>query len=200
MTLTPRFEHALVYTVQAHNGQLRKGTQIPYLSHLLSVASIALEYGADEDEAIGALLHDAGEDSGGDERILDIRNVFGDAVSDIVQGCTDAVVLPKPPWQERKEKYIAGVLHEPVSVRFVSAADKLHNVRSIIRDYRALGDGLWPRFKGGKDGSLWYYRALVDAYRQGTNYDDPSRVASHTELIDELDRAVMELDVMVGKG
>lgn len=200
MTLTPRFEHALVYTAQAHSGQLRKGTQIPYLSHLLSVASIALEYGANEDEAIGALLHDAGEDSGGDERILDIRNVFGDAVADIVQGCTDAVVLPKPPWQERKEKYIAGVPHEPVSVRFVSAADKLHNVRSIIRDYRSLGDGLWPRFKGGKDGSLWYYRALVDAYRQGTNYDDPSRAASHAELIEELDRAVTELEVMVGKG
>ena len=200
MTLTPRFEHALMYTAQAHNGQLRKGTQIPYLSRLLSVVSIALEYGANEDEAIGALLHDAGEDSGGDERILDIRNVFGDAVADIVQGCTDAVVLPKPPWQARKEKYIAGVPHEPVSVRFVSAADKLHNVRSIIRDYRALGDGLWPRFKGGKDGSLWYYHALVDAYRQGTNYDDPSRAASHTELIDELDRAVMELEVMAGKG
>jgi (p)ppGpp synthase/HD superfamily hydrolase len=200
MTLTPRFEHALVYTAQAHNGQLRKGTQIPYLSHLLSVASIALEYGANEDEAIGALLHDAGEDAGGDERILDIRNVFGDAVADIVQGCTDAVVLPKPPWQERKEKYIAGVPHEPVSVRFVSAADKLHNVRSIIRDYRALGDGLWPRFKGGKDGSLWYYRALVNAYRQGKNYDDPVRVITHTELIDELDRAVSELEAMVSEG
>jgi (p)ppGpp synthase/HD superfamily hydrolase len=200
MTLTPRFEHALVYTAQAHNGQLRKGTQIPYLSHLLSVASIALEYGANEDEAIGALLHDAGEDSGGVERILDIRNVFGNAVADIVQGCTDAVVLPKPPWQERKEKYIAGVPHEPVSVRFVSAADKLHNVRSIIRDYRALGDGLWPRFKGGKDGSLWYYRALVDAYRQGTNYDDPLRAASYTELIDEFDCAVSELEAMVSEG
>lgn len=173
MTLTPRFEHALVYTAQAHSGQFRKGTQIPYLSHLLSVASIVLEYGANEDEAIGALLHDAGEDSGGDERILDIRKVFGDAVADIVQGCTDAVVLPKPPWLERKEKYIAGVPHEPVSVRFVSAADKLHNVRSIIRDYRSLGDGLWPRFKGGKDGSLRFYRALIDAYRQGTNYIIP---------------------------
>ncbi|MFN6134892.1 MAG: HD domain-containing protein, partial [Bacteroidota bacterium] len=150
--LSDRFQKALVYASQVHNGQLRKGTQIPYLSHLLSVASIAMEYGANEDEAIGALLHDAGEDAGGDERILDIRNVFGDAVADIVQGCTDAVVIPKPPWQERKERYIAGVPHEPVSVRFVSAADKLHNVRSIIRDYRALSDGLWLRFKGGKHG------------------------------------------------
>ena len=200
MTLTPRFEHALVYTAQAHNGQLRKETKIPYLSHLLTVASIALEYGASQDEAIGALLHDAGEDAGGDERIQEIRDTFGDAVADIVQGCTDTVTLPKPPWQERKEKYIASVPHEPVSVRFVSAADKLHNVRSIIRDYRALGDALWSRFKGGKAGSLWYYRALVDAYRQGTNYDDPIRASAHAELIDELDRAVTELEAMVSEG
>ncbi|MFN4909176.1 MAG: HD domain-containing protein [Bacteroidota bacterium] len=198
--LSDRFQKALVYASQVHNGQLRKGTQIPYLSHLLSVASIAMEYGANEDEAIGALLHDAGEDAGGDERILDIRNVFGDAVADIVQGCTDAVVIPKPPWQERKERYIAGVPHEPVSVRFVSAADKLHNVRSIIRDYRALSDGLWLRFKGGKHGSLWYYRALVGAYRQGTNFEDPVRSVMHSELIEELDRAMTELEMMAREG
>lgn len=199
MTLTPRFEQALHYTLLVHAGQRRKGTMIPYTAHLLAVVSIALEYGADEDEAIGALLHDAGEDAGGDDRIRDIRHRFGDAVADIVQGCTDAVVLPKPPWKERKEAYIAGVSMEPVSVRLVSAADKLHNVRSILRDYRALGDDLWSRFKGGKEGSLWYYRSLVNAYRQGANYLDPFRAAAHTELIDELDRGVAELEQLVSK-
>lgn len=104
MILSARFDQALLYATLVHAGQTRKGTDIPYLSHLLGVVSIALEHGANEDEAIGALLHDAGEDAGGEGRIEDIRHRFGDAVADIVQGCTDAVTIPKPPWQNRKEE------------------------------------------------------------------------------------------------
>jgi (p)ppGpp synthase/HD superfamily hydrolase len=190
MILTSRFDQAIHYTTLIHAGQTRKGTSIPYLSHLLGVTSIVLEHGQSEDEAIGALLHDAGEDAGGDGRIADIRCRFGDAVADIVQGCTDAVVIPKPPWRQRKEDYIAHVRHAPASVRLVSAADKLHNARSILRDYRQLGENLWSRFNGGKEGTLWYYRALTDAFR----------AAGSNELIDELDRTVRELERLTKPG
>jgi (p)ppGpp synthase/HD superfamily hydrolase len=153
--LTFKFDDALHYATLIHAGQTRKGTEIPYLSHLLGVASIALEHGATEDEAIGALLHDAGEDAGGLGRIADIRPRFGDAVAQIVEGCTDAVVIPKPPWRARKEAYIDHVRHASPSVRLVSAADKLHNARAVLSDYRQLGEVLWLRFTGGRDGTLW---------------------------------------------
>lgn len=184
MNLSSKFDHALHYAVLIHAHQKRKDTEIPYLAHLLGVASIALEHGADEDEAIGALLHDAGEDAGGDGRIEDIRQRFGNAVADIVQGCTDAVTIPKPPWQKRKEDYIAHVPVASVSTRLVSASDKLHNSRAILRDYRRMGDGLWSRFTGGKEGTLWYYRALVTAFRK----------AGTSELVEELDRVVSEIE------
>ena len=134
MNLSPRFDQALHYAVLIHAGQLRKGTEIPYLSHLLGVASIALEYGANEDQAIGALLHDAGEDAGGRGRIEDIRQRFGDEVADIVDGCTDADVVPKPEWRKRKADYIAHIATASAAVRLVSASDKLHNARAILRD------------------------------------------------------------------
>ena len=184
MNLSPKFDHALQFATLVHAGQIRKGANIPYISHLLGVASIALEHGATEDEAIGALLHDAGEDAGGDGRIADIRLRFGDAVADIVQGCTDAVTIPKPPWQKRKEDYIAHVPTATASVRLVPASDKLHNARAILRDFRLFGDEVWTRFKGGKDGTLWYYRSLITAFRQ----------AGNSELIDELNRVVSELE------
>ena len=186
MNLSPKFDQALQYAVLIHAFQKRKDTEIPYLAHLLGVASIALEHGADEDEAIGALLHDAGEDAGGVGRIQDIRLRFGDAVADIVHGCTDAVIIPKPPWRKRKEDYIAHVPKASASVRLVSASDKLHNARAILRDLRRLGDALWSRFTGGKEGSLWYYRSLVSAFRQ----------AGSSELIEELDRVVSEIELL----
>jgi GTP pyrophosphokinase len=189
MNLTPRFDQALQYAVLVHAHQIRKGSGVPYISHLLGVTSIALEYGANEDEAIGALLHDAGEDAGGEGRILDIRHRFGDAVADIVRGCTDAVVIPKPPWRKRKEDYIAHVPAASTSTRLVSASDKLHNARAILRDLRRFGEEVWSLFKGGKDGTLWYYRSLVTAFRQAGNSD----------LIEELDRAVTEIERLAGK-
>ncbi len=184
MLLSNRFESALQYATIIHAGQTRKGTDIPYLSHLLGVTSIALEHGANEDVAIGALLHDAGEDAGGQERIDDIRQRYGDAVADIVMGCTDTLKTPKPEWQRRKEDYIAHLPSASASVRLVSASDKLHNARAILRDYRKLRELLWERFTGKRKGTLWYYRALVTAFQQ----------AGSNELIEELDRTVSELE------
>jgi (p)ppGpp synthase/HD superfamily hydrolase len=163
-TLSPRFEQALAYAAQIHAGQLRRGTKIPYLSHLLAVTGIALEHGATEDEAIAALLHDAVEDAGGEARLADLEVRFGHRVARIVAGCTDTDQTPKPPWAERKTAHLAHLRRAPLPVKLVSACDKLHNSRSILSDCRILGDALWGRFHGGKEGTLWYYRAVVSAF------------------------------------
>ena len=124
--LSSRFDVAFVYASQLHKDQMRKGSQIPYISHVLAVASIALEHGADENEAIAALLHDAVEDAGGAPVREEIRKRFGEEVATIVDGCTDTDESPKPPWRTRKEAYIAHLRDAPDSVALVSAADKLH--------------------------------------------------------------------------
>jgi GTP pyrophosphokinase len=187
MHLSPRFSEALVYACQLHGQQARKGSGIPYVSHLLSVAALALEHGASEDEAIAALLHDAIEDQGGPLVRDEIERRFGSRVAAIVSACTDAATIPKPPWRGRKEQYLAHLATADQAVRLVSAADKLHNVRSLLVDYRLHGDQLWERFSGGKDGTLWYYRAVVNALAGGP----PSA------LVDELDRAVRDLERLV---
>ena len=167
MTLqtTPRFASAMVYAHQVHHQQRRKGTGIPYVAHVLGVAAIAMEYGADEDEAIGALLHDAAEDGGGEATLAEIRARFGDVVADIVVGCSDSLVEDpedKLPWRERKENYLAHLENASAAVCLVSAADKLHNVRSILRDYRDHGEDIWDRFQGRRDGTLWYYETVAE--------------------------------------
>jgi len=182
--LGARFEEALQWATQLHSDQKRKGTETPYVSHLLSVASLVLEDGGDEDEAIAALLHDAVEDQGGLETREEILRRFGERVTMIVDGCTDSTVIPKPPWRERKESYIASVRRASPEVLRVSTADKLHNARSILMDYRRRGDAVWERFKGGKSGTLWYYRTLVEAFEQ----------AGGSPMAKELDRVVSEIE------
>lgn len=155
----------MTYAHEVHQGQRRKGTGIPYIAHILGVTAIAMEYGANEDEAIAALLHDAAEDGGGEETLAYIRAQFGDAVADIVLGCSDSLVEDpedKLPWLERKENYLAHLENASASVCLVSAADKLHNVRSIIRDYHEHGEDIWNRFQGKRDGTLWYYETVAD--------------------------------------
>ena len=180
--LTERFDAALAFAARRHADQRRKGTDIPYVSHLLGVASIVLENGGNEDEAIAALLHDSVEDQ--KASLAEIRQRFGDGVAAIVAGCSDTDVSPKPPWRERKEAYIAHLASATPSVLLVSAADKLHNARAILADYRDLGDDLWGRFNAGKVETLWYYRALVKALR----------AAPATRMVDELDRTVAEIE------
>lgn len=187
--LSNRFTEALVYATELHANQKRKGGKVPYISHLLTVASVVLEYGGNEDEAIAALLHDAVEDQGGPATREIIRQKFGENVTAIVDGCTDSDITPKPPWQARKEEYINHIPTASASVRLVSAADKLHNAWSILKDYRIYGETVWQKFHGGKAGTLWYYRSLVTAFRQ---------VESHP-LVDELDRVVTKLEKLVAK-
>lgn len=189
MAYTQKFEEALGYAAHVHRDQNRKGTNIPYVTHLLAVAAIVGENGGTESEVIAALLHDAPEDRGGEARLEDIRKRFGDEVAEIVAGNTDTFENPKPPWRERKEAYVAHIAHAPRSVRLVSAADKLHNARSVLADLRSVGDALWQRFNGGKEGTLWYYRALVEAFE----------AAGSNPVVEELDRVVNELERLAGK-
>lgn len=181
---TERFEKALVYAARLHARQVRKGTSIPYVAHLLAVVALVLEDGGSEDEAIAALLHDAIEDQGGEATRQEIRRRFGDKVVEIVNGCTDAEVIPKPPWRQRKQQYLEHLRGASAEVRRVSAADKLHNARAVLSDFRRQGDSLWGRFNGGREGSLWYYRQLVQIFR----------AAGPSLLVEELDRVVSELE------
>ncbi len=183
------FGAALAYANELHAGQKRKGTSIPYIAHLLGVASLAFEYGADEDQAIAALLHDAVEDQGGAKTLQQIDSRFGSTVAAIVDGCSDTAVDPKPPWRHRKEAYLKRLIRESPAVRLVSACDKLHNVRAIIHDYRAHGDRLWRRFNGGKDGTLWYYSALVKVYRASERTPVVSDLAREVATLRRLVRA-----------
>jgi (p)ppGpp synthase/HD superfamily hydrolase len=189
--LTVDFDRALDLAVDHHRRQLRKGTDIPYVSHLLAVASLVLEMGGGEDEAIGALLHDAVEDGGGPEMLARIRADFGDDVARIVAANTDTDVEPKPPWRARKEAYIASIARKRPDELRVSLADKLHNARAILLDFRTHGDALWSRFKAGEGASVrWYYRALHAAFADRADDLGPRA----RPALDELGRTIDELD------
>ena len=164
--LSSGFEEALILATRLHTNQVRKGTRIPYVAHLLAVTALVLEDGGDEDQTIAALLHDAVEDQGGIETLDEIRKLFGEQVARIVEGCSDSIESPKPPWRERKVNYMRHLREANIDILRVSLADKLHNACSILRDLQQNGDVIWDRFKGGKDGTLWYYRSLVAIFHE----------------------------------
>jgi len=175
-----RFESAFLFASGRHFGQIRKGNGSPYITHPLAVAAIVGEFGGDEEQAIAALLHDLLEDCGVTEAEIESR--FGTRVSRIVLDCTDTTDSPKPPWRERKEAYLAGLVHTPADSRLVITADKLHNAESIVRDLarKSVGDKVWTRFRVDRAQELWYFRAVCDALGQGWEH----------ELLDELRRVV----------
>ena len=164
---------ALSYAAKLHQRQGRKGTEVPYLSHLMSVSALVMEYGGSEEQAIAALLHDAVEDQGGRSVLVQIEKFFGSAVARIVEDCSDSLAEDpgeKAPWRQRKEEYLAHLEDVSTSTLLVSCADKLHNLRSIIRDYDRMGEGLWQRFNAsGPDAILWSYEALAEVYEQRLN-------------------------------
>lgn len=171
--LSTRFTQAVDYAREAHASQTRKGTSIPYIAHLLGVASLVLDYGGDEDQAIAALLHDSIEDQGEHHEAL-IRRQFGQRVTDIVLACTDgtqegksAAQTPeakRTDWEQRKRRYLAHLADEPGDALLVSGCDKLHNARAIVADLRAIGPAVFERFTGKRDGTLWYYREIADVF------------------------------------
>src|SRR5689334_9350017 len=187
-TLTARFDEAVRYAREVHAGQNRKGTGVPYISHLLGVSSIVLDDGGSEDEAIAALLHDAAEAQGGRPRLDDIRSRFGQSVAHIVEDCTDSWTTPKPPWAERKRAYAEHARSLAPSSLRVSVADKVHNCYAILRDLRNEGEAVWARFSAAPDDVLAYYQSLVRSYRE----------AGGGKLVDELERIVRGIEREMG--
>ncbi len=194
--LGDRFAAAFSLAFKLHRGQDRKrsederdGPGIPYMAHLMSVAALVLEHGGDEDEAIAGLLHDGPEDQGGQETLDDIRRRFGHRVADVVEACSDTFETPKPKWRPRKQRYLDHLRQATSpSVFLISVADKVHNLRSILEDYRRIGDRLWERFTGKRDGTLWYYGELLKVYQEKA----PARCA---DLVEEMECLYRELDI-----
>jgi len=181
-----RLAEAFAFAERIHRGQTRKKTQAPALSHLMAVTSLVLENGGDEEEAMAALLHDGPEDCAGRKTLDEIRGRFGDRVAHIVEGCTDSMETPKPPWQERKSRYMAHLPAADESILLVSLADKVHNVRSLVVEHRLVGEALWQRFSASREQSLWYYESLLRIFEEA----DWTRGAV---LVQELARALEEL-------
>jgi (p)ppGpp synthase/HD superfamily hydrolase len=188
--LSARFDQAFAYASLLHASQTRKGSRTPYIAHLMGVAALVLEDGGSEDEAIAGLLHDSFECCPGEVHTEEeIRLLFGERVLRIVLGCTDAFEHPKPPWKKRKLDYLKHLSAAPADVRRVSAADKLHNARAVLHDFRHQGERLWRRFNAGKKDQLWYYRSLVEVLKKGHRRPGP--------LVRELERVVFELEQAV---
>jgi (p)ppGpp synthase/HD superfamily hydrolase len=182
-----RLEAALVHAATLHQEQRRKGTDVPYITHLVSVAALVAEAGGDEDQVIAALLHDALEDQPERTGFEDLEGRYGARVAGIVRACSDAEARPKPPWRERKERYLEHLRTVSAEVLIVSCADKLHNARTIVADLRVLGDALWARFKGGREGTLWYYREVSRAL---------GARGAPAGLLERLTRAVAEMEAL----
>jgi hypothetical protein len=192
--LTTRFDEAVAYALAAHDSQRRKGTEVPYAAHLLGVASLILEAGGTEAEAIAGLLHDVVEDQGGADRLADVRARFGDAIADVVLECSAEDKTDDPGWRVRKKRYLTAIESISDSALVVSLADKVYNARSIVEDVRLHGPDTWERFGADepKDQSiLWYYRSLVVAYE--------GRSEAPRRLTGELNRIVNELALLVGR-
>ena len=181
--LSERFEEALVFAARLHANQTRKRSHVPYIAHLLGVAGIVLEDGGSEDEAIAALLHDAVEDQGGLKTLEDIRRKFGEAVAEIVLAVSDSYTSPKPPWRARKQAYIDSIHDASPSAIRVSLADKVYNARTTLGDLRREGEAAWDKFNGGKDGTLWYYEQLIEAFSKH----------GRSSLLEELTRIVGQI-------
>jgi (p)ppGpp synthase/HD superfamily hydrolase len=186
--LGKRFDDALRFAVHVHCGDTRKGSEIPYVAHLLGVCSMVLEEGCGQDQAIAALLHDAAEDHGGEAMLEKIRASFGPRVAEIVAACSDTLETKKPPWRQRKERYLEHLEQASDAALLVCLADKLYNARAITRDYRLEGERLWKRFKAQRDEQLWYYRSLSKTFL---------RRLPACRMTDELGAVLDELEALV---
>ena len=187
--MSDRFCEAVALAARLHRGQRRKGNGNPYLSHLLGVAALVMEAGGDEDECIAALLHDAVEDQGGAATARLISRRFGSRVAQVVEECTEDRSAGQS-WQDRKSASVRRVAKLTPSALLVLSADKLHNARSLAAAHREAGSAVWNRFHGGRDGTLWYYRAMADAIV----------AAGGGPLAGELEEAVRDLERTVRSG
>jgi (p)ppGpp synthase/HD superfamily hydrolase len=186
MLTSDRVEYALIFAATKHEGQVRKGSDTPYITHPVAVSMMVSSYGGNEDQVIAALLHDTVEDCGGLPVLHEIRSFFGVTVANIVDALTDSYGHDTEPWEIRKRRYLKRLAEEPTETRLVATCDKLHNARAVLRDYQEVGECLWDRFTGRRDGSLWYYRSVADVLSR------PGDVEPATELhqtVSELETA-----------
>ncbi len=191
-TYTERVLEALAKAFEWHKEQRRRGPErVPYVTHLLGVASIVGEYGGDEDQFIAALLHDAAEDQGGQQTLDEIERMFGLRVAELVLACSDTLEKPKPEWRQRKEKHLAEAAQAAPDARLILAADKLHNMRSVYRSLRQHGEDTWKAFKGGREGSIWYFESMFEALCQ--DWDHPI-LETLKEQLDALKRLAAQED------
>jgi len=178
-----RLDEAFAFAHNLHRNQRRKGSRVPYVTHLMAVGALVGEHGGDEDQVIAALLHDAMEDQGGRDTLEQVRVRFGDRVAELVTGASDAEDDPKPPWQQRKESFLQRLAAAAPELKLLVAADILHNARATVSDLRQWGPAVWNRFRGGRDGTLWYYTQALEALSH--EWEHP--------ILPELAQAVKEL-------
>jgi (p)ppGpp synthase/HD superfamily hydrolase len=164
--LSVRFDEALVLASSLHRDQVRKASGVPYVSHLLAVASLVLDEGGSEDMAIAALLHDAAEDQGGEETLAGIAAAFGARVARWVRQASDTFELPKPQWEPRKRHHMAAIPMADPEARLIMLADKVHNARSIVADHARVGPEVWERFSVPRERTVWYYQSLLDVFER----------------------------------
>lgn len=191
--LSPKFALALQFANEIHSKQSRKGLGAPYISHLMAVSGLVMEYGGNETQAIAALLHDAAEDCGGRPMLETVRVLFGDEVALIVEACTDTFDDPKPEWRPRKETYLKAMAKKPGTTKLVCCADKLHNITNTLRDIRIVGAVAWKRKmvktpNGSSAKQCWYYLGCLKAL--STKWNNP--------ILDEFARSVVVLCEQVG--
>jgi (p)ppGpp synthase/HD superfamily hydrolase len=165
LILSTRYDAAMAFALEKHRAQVRKESNVPYATHLISVSALVGEFGGDEEQMIAGLLHDVIEDQ--DVQPAELEQRFGARVARIVVGCTDSVATPKPPWKQRKENYLKALATKHPDIKLVSACDKLHNATAIARDLcdPQVGPNVWGRFTAEKEQVRWYYRSLVEALR-----------------------------------
>lgn len=180
---TDRLSRAFALAEELHRDQTRKGSDVPYVAHLMAVAGIVAEFGGDEAQTVAALLHDAVEDQGGEETLRRIRWSFGERVARLVLGCSDATTTPKPPYWQRKQSFIRDARQAPPDLKLIIAADKIHNLRSLRRDFRKCGPALWERFTKGREGILWYHKELAAALCDGWDHPICEELREATEAL-----------------
>ena len=193
--LTARFDEALRFASEVHRLQHRKGGEVPYIAHLLAVTALVIENDGDEDTAIAALLHDTVEDQGGLPMLARVNASFGSRVASIVMEVSDNEGDPKPPWRARKEQFIESIPRLSPEARLIALADKIHNVHSTIEAYRRVGEGVWSRFHGRREGSLWYYREVLKAFQIGRTEEQ----VTNEPLLQDLTRAINSLFAIAGE-
>ncbi|MBN2309167.1 MAG: HD domain-containing protein [Candidatus Hydrogenedentes bacterium] len=188
MLYSPRVVDAFALAFELHGAQCRKGSPVPYITHPMAVAATVGQYGGDEDQVIAALLHDAAEDAGGRDTLSRVRTAFGERVAHYVEACSDTMVTPKPPWRDRKERFLEGLRAACGGVKLIVAADKLHNAETTLSDLMETGPSVWERFTGGRDGTLWYYRETREALRAGWAHPILRPLGRAVDAVEEMAR------------